>query len=330
MLSTHKVETVRIKLEPHPNADSLSIINVFGGYPCCVRTADWEDGDLAAYIPPDSIVDVGRPEFEFLKKGERTHHRVRCVKLRGVPSFGLLVKAPDWAGEGDDLAEHLGVSHYEPEIHGGCKLSGDAESAPPQLVAVAKYDIDALRRHSRIFEPGEPVCVTEKIHGANARYCYLDGRMWCGSRSEWKRQEPGSAWWRALEVHPEIEQFCLEFPGYVLFGEVYGRVQNLHYGVPRDVRFMAFDVLAPNGRYWDALVGRAEVESRGVPVVPLIHPSLPYSLESLAELAEGPSFVPGANHVREGVVVKARHERWHQSIGRVILKLVGAGYLEKE
>jgi len=53
-MSTHVVEVVKIKKENHPNADSLSIVKV-RGWQCVVRTDDWEDGQLAAYIPPDSL-----------------------------------------------------------------------------------------------------------------------------------------------------------------------------------------------------------------------------------------------------------------------------------
>ena len=52
----HKVEVVPVVLEPHGNADSLSVVKVFDGYTCCVRTQDWIGIDKAAYIPPDSIV----------------------------------------------------------------------------------------------------------------------------------------------------------------------------------------------------------------------------------------------------------------------------------
>jgi hypothetical protein len=49
--STHRVEIVPVNLEPHPNADTLSIVRVFDGYTCVVRTADWEGVPFAAYIP---------------------------------------------------------------------------------------------------------------------------------------------------------------------------------------------------------------------------------------------------------------------------------------
>lgn len=324
MLSTHKVEVLRVQLEKHPNADSLSIVNVFGGYPCAVRSSDWKDGELAAYIPPDSVVDTSRPEFAFLQKGVKSQHRIRCVKLRGVPSFGLLIHAPSGSDEGDDVADQLGVIHYEPEMR-GLVTSGEAEQAPPSLAMVAKYDIDSLRRYASVFVPGETVHITEKIHGANARYAYVDGRMWCGSRGEWK-QTGINIWWNALENHPEIALFCQHHEGYILYGEVYGRVQELRYGVPGGVRFMAFDVLSPTGQFWNADEFRSTVAKFGVPLVPLLG-VIPFDFQKIVDHADGPSTVPGADHHREGVVVRPEIERWHQSIGRVALKVVGSEYL---
>ena len=70
MNSTHKVEVVKVKLECHPNANALSIVKIYN-YQVCCRTDDWKDGDMAAYIPPDSLVDTTRPEFSFLHKNEK-------------------------------------------------------------------------------------------------------------------------------------------------------------------------------------------------------------------------------------------------------------------
>ena len=46
-------------------------------------------------------------------------------------------------------------------------------------------------------------------------------------------------------------------------------------------------------------------------------------------LAEGPSLVPGANHVREGCVVQPIRERVDVRLGHTVLKIVGNGYLER-
>lgn len=325
ILSTHKVEVVPVTLEEHPNADKLSVVNVFGGYPCCVRTADWKNRDLAAYIPPDSVVDVTRSEFSFLAKGTKTKHRVKCVKLRGVQSYGLLVPAPEGAQIGDDVAEYFGVEHYEPVMRELC-TGGEAESAPERLRMVSKYDLDSLRRYASVFEPGEPVMVTEKIHGANSRYCYWEDRMWCGSRREWKRQDSCCLWWNALT--DEMAAFCRTYPGVVLFGEIYGNVQSLKYGHVNEARFAAFDVLDSVGLFIHACRTRTLLKDNGVPQVPLLD-IVPFDFDAVCAMAEGPSKMPKADHIREGCVVKPLVERFHQSVGRVCLKVVGAGYLEK-
>lgn len=317
--STHKVEVVPIKLEPHPNADSLSIVRVFDGYTCCVRTADWKDGDLAAYVPPDSVVDSSRPEFAFLAGSER----IKVKKLRGIVSMGLLVPAPSGANIGDDLADYFGVRHYEPPLPR--MFTGGKAENPPEGYR-PKYDLDSLRRYAYVFEPGELVWVTEKMHGASARFCWHNDRMYCGSRSEWKREDENNLWWKVLRVHPEIQEFCQKNLDITLYGEVYGQVQDLRYGTGKgEVRFAAFDLL--RGSTW---VDPQEAREIGnvLPWVPFIS-CRPFDLEVILSLAEGESFVPGANHVREGIVVKPIQERNHPEIGRICLKVVGSGYLER-
>ena len=80
--STHVVEVVPVTLEPHPNADSLSIVHVWD-YTVCVRTEDWRGRPMGAYIPPDSLVDTSREEFAFLREEGKTLHRVRAKRFRG-------------------------------------------------------------------------------------------------------------------------------------------------------------------------------------------------------------------------------------------------------
>ena len=46
-------------------------------------------------------------------------------------------------------------------------------------------------------------------------------------------------------------------------------------------------------------------------------------------MAEENSSYPGANHHREGLVIKPIHERTDRKIGRVQLKIVGNRYLSK-
>lgn len=313
--STHRVDVVPVVLEPHPNADTLSIVRVHG-FTVCARTEDWRGVDRAAYIQPDSVVP-DTPQFAFLD-GKR---RIRVKRLRGVVSMGLLVPAPEGASIGDDVADVLGVTRYEPPM--AAWTGGEAAPAPSGYAPV--YDLESARRYAAIaFEPGEPVIVTEKIHGANGRWTF-DGEVYhAGSRTEWKRSGE-SIWWHALDGCAALREYLKQHPGDVVYGEVYGQVQDLKYGVERGVRVAVFDIL--RGTEWLAPLVAREVGAI-LPWVPTLFVG-PYEWRAIEALAEGPSTIPGAQHVREGCVFKPLHERAHPETGRVCLKLVGNGYLER-
>lgn len=318
-MSSYAVEVVQLgELSPHPNAQRLAVVSVFG-YTVVVAKADWRSGDLAAYIPPDSIVP-NTQEFAFLDG----HLRIRAKKLRGVISYGMLVPAPPGAKVGDDVAEQLGVTHYEPYLP--ASTSGNNVAAPPGFVG-SKYDIENLRRYPGVIADGTLVMVTEKIHGACARYTFRQGVFYAGSRNGWKAESEACVWWRAARACPGIEAFCRQHQGYTLYGEVFGQVQKLRYGSPNGVRFAAFDVAIPSGEFMLPMPARCLMDEFSVPQVPLIYSMLPYSFNICAVAAEGDSLVPGADHVREGIVVKPMMEMFSPEIGRVILKCIGGGYL---
>jgi RNA ligase (TIGR02306 family) len=346
--STHRVEVVPVVLEPHPNADTLSIVRVFG-YQVCVRTADWEGVGVGAYIVPDSVVPVDRDEFKFLEDPKKPGQpvRVRVRKMRGVISYGLLIKAPSCGcSVGDDIAELLGVTRYEAPV----KLStgGFGGSMPterePEVEAVV-YDVEAFQRYAQTcFVQGEPVYVSEKVDGANARFCFYEGQMFVGSRKNWYKPHDSLAWYVALSRHPEIEACCRSMPGAVLYGEIFGWVQGLRYGrKPGEVDFVAFDVrrfdLGRGGKWMPIQEFHPLMAQFGIAVAPPLPYaakmsgytlSIPYDFDKLMALAEGPSLIPGAKHYREGIVVKPITERWSQGVGRVQLKIVSAMYLEND
>lgn len=309
-----------MRLEPHPNADSLSVVRVFDGYTVCVRTADWEGVELGAYVPPDSVCPTDRPAFAFL--GDRP--RIKVKKLRGIVSMGLLVPAPEGSAMGDDVAEVLGVTHYDPPEP--LSTGGDLASPPKGFHPV--YDLEGLRRYASVFTPGEPVFVTEKIHGANARFTYSpESGFHCGSRTQWKAEEDSNLWWRALRETPALSDFLTSSPGVTVYGEVFGQVQDLKYGAGKgEIRFAAFDILT--GAVWLDAEDAREL-APNLPWVPTVARALPFDLERVLALAEGPSLVLGADHLREGCVVKPMTERTDPTVGRVCLKVVGNGYLER-
>ena len=152
---------------------------------------------------------------------------------------------------GDDIAEVLGVIDYEPptdeELEGSLKHAGDDVAPAPPMINAPKYDVESVYKYADCFEPGEPVYVSEKIDGQNARYVSKLGPRYtertpggqidaedytfhAGSRTEWKMEEVGSNWGRAIEQDPWIKEWMISNPESVLYGEVFGWVQPLHYG----------------------------------------------------------------------------------------------------
>jgi hypothetical protein len=55
----------------------------------------------------------------------------------------------------------------------------------------------------------------------------------------------------------------------------------------------------------------------------------PYSEEVVLSHTDGDSMIPGANHIREGIVVKPLVETVDPKLGRVVAKNVSNLYLER-
>lgn len=324
-MSKHSVNVVEITdVRPHPNADRLELIQV-GNYTCVVPKGQFAPGSLAAYVEPDYVVPE-TPQFAFLGARPKDR-RIGAKKLRGIWSEGLLTAAPAGANVGDDVMAALGIERWEPPEPGqpgwmGVKGPplGCIESVPEFIKGVPKYDLENLKKYRDVLTPGELVLVTEKLHGTNARYVWHNGRMFCGSRTQWRKEDPPNVYWGALKQNTWIEQWCMDNPNVVLCGEIFGAVQDLRYGAQdKEYMFAAFDLWDPYGgfRFPDGL-DREQV----VPVLGEVE----FDYEQLKEWAENDSYFGG---IREGLVVQPVCEREHPDVGRVKLKLVSNRYLSR-
>lgn len=331
------VEVVRIgAVEKHPGADTLSVTNIHGGYPVCFKTGEFNEGDLAVYLPVDSVAP-SKPEWEFLGEG----HRIRSRKIRGIFSMGMLTKAPEGVPEGADVAELLGFTRYEEVVAGqafsGAKTSDGLQVPAPSLDAMpGMYDIEGFRKYGQtMFDDNEVVVVTEKIHGQNFRAVSANGVLHVGSRPRWLSTDPDTNTWARVAQRYELAEKLANFPGLVFFGESYGNNADMRYGVEPAKTGNAlaiFDI-------WNSGLGRwhdhADVVSMckfiGLPRAPVLT-SGPFGdiRDGLLPLAEGTTTIGGAKHVREGWVIKPAVERRDNRIGRVILKLHGEGYLTRK
>lgn len=171
----YKVETF-ILGEPtvHSGADTLCLFEIKGtSYTYVAKTDQWKDkiGTLVCWVCPDSICDLERPEFSFLKDMGAKNGRIKAKKIRGITSFGLLIPAPAGLKEGDDGMEALGIKHYNPETdpvlikNKGLSLGPSEEESAPVGIYY-KYDLLNNMKYGRsIFAENEIVSVSEKING---------------------------------------------------------------------------------------------------------------------------------------------------------------------
>jgi RNA ligase (TIGR02306 family) len=323
-MTEFRVEVVRIgSVRKHDNADTLSITDVHGGYPCVFRTGEFIEGDLATYVPVDAIMP-DLPEWSFL--GSR--RRIEAKRLRGIFSMGLLTKAPDGFEEGADVRDVLGVEKWDPSEDvapaGGPRVKtlceDDEPHGPATLIPV--YDIEGYRRHKGVLVDGEEVVLTEKIHGENARLFHDGSRLWVGSRTRWKRLDSECAW-SAYARRESLTERLAAWPGLVFYGELYGNT-DMKYDAAGGRRLRIFDVFDTSRMaYLDHDV--AATKAPDLERVPLLHRG-PWSRDLLS-LCEGTSTLGG--HIVEGFVVKPVRERVSH-MGRVILKMVGEGYLTRK
>ena len=237
-----------------------------------------------------------------------------------------------------------------------------ASYAAPEVAAFPRYtDIQNLRHYPEAFQPGDEVVVTEKIHGANCRIgvvkvgetTILKLPVWeemAGSHNV-RRTDPADnaesldaarrsdTYWYPWTLEP-IRNMLGELSrssvfaenSIVLYGEVYGPgIQTLTYGLD-GLGFCAFD-LKVDGKYlpwkqFTAVCDRYGIET--VPELGRITWKGPASIERVRAFAEGPTTL-GADHIREGVVLKLYdEERNDPKIGRIVLKFCSDTYLSSK
>ena len=325
-MTEFNVEVVRLdSAEKHPNADTLSVAHIHGGYPVVFKTDSYMLGEKVVYIPVDALVPLADPRFSFLSEtAGKEFYRIRAKKLRGIFSMGMLIPAEDEWGVGQNVQEALGIQKWEPPLPKGRNINAYSEQVRDPGVIPMYTDLESLRKYGHVLEEGEEVVITEKIHGANARYVYASGEFWCGSHRTFKKRDSRNLWWHLAEKY-DLENKLSQFPDIGIYGEAYGQVQDLKYGANVDeVKLSAFDAYdSKQGRYLDYDDFAKLCAQIDIPVVPLLFRG-PWN-NGLRELAEGKSTF--ADHVREGFVVRPIKERWHDKMGRVALKLVVQGYL---
>jgi len=363
-------------IAPIPNADRI-VVATIKGWQAIIGKNQFQIGDLCIYIPIDSVIPqdlIAREKLSYLKN----ENRIRTIKLKGVISQGLVLSLSTLQGytvrEGDDVAKELGITKYEPApVHIGVKKDTffilwnkfiTREITLRRFVAksvalIINYfkpkkkvnpnfdvytDLDNIKHYPNVFEEGEEVIITEKIHGTNFRAGTLSlnetviGRIkqfftkqtheFCyGSHRVQKSAFSGKGFY-GEDVYGQIaKRYNLKdvIPAdYIIYGEIYGqKIQELTYGIQgTDVVF--FD-LKYKGAYvnWDDMV--AFCTERNLPIAPILLKGR-FSKDSLKYFTEGNSII-ATSQIREGCVVKPLVEGYNNQCGRKILKSISATYL---
>lgn len=320
--STHRAVVVPVKLEKHVNSDHLSIVKFDAGQ-VVVQTSLWEGKDKGVFIPCENKVDTSREEFKFFAKNDRWRKVTPC-KLRGVISQGLLIQCPEGKNIGDNLTEYYEIVHCE-DVQDTGTFAQTAK--PPSGYNLSKYDIDGPKNYIQDFVQDEEVVITQKIHGANARYlCDAEGIFHIGSRGEWKSIEKGEVFAAALKTVPQIETFCQNNKELTLYGEVYGMNKpNYTYGLaPGQRSFIAFDIRRKDGTYLDYDKFMSLCYAQNVPTVPELYRG-PWSRDKVIEMSESVCMLTGKDNA-EGCVVKPVKERLNRRFERLIYKVIGTKY----
>ncbi|MCV0439835.1 MAG: hypothetical protein K5880_14500 [Hydrogenophaga sp.] len=357
-------------IKPHPNADKLELA-VVGGWEIVTGKGNYVEGDVVVHIQPDAMVpqewaDTWDVTKYLSWKKNATSGRVRAARLRSVTSYGFLVPNESGASLGTDLAEHYGITKYDPP-----QTLGAGQMRKEHPLFQRYTDIQNLRNFKDKLAYGEPLVVTEKLHGTNSRVGWVrrvgiepveEGRDsehgihyrgWRDANYEFvvgthrTQRDPeecgiyglpaqlhfdalGSVFAWLESVWDEDEDGPLH--SVLFFGEIYGAgVQDLHYGAKQEKGYRVFDI-SVNGQYlpWSTL--EYIQETFGLPLVPVLTRGV-FDFEQLVEEAQGDTTLDD-EHIREGVVVRP----WHQELTwgkgtrdpnpkRMIFKLISDAYL---
>lgn len=371
-MSSFGVFVEKIGVMPHPNADRLDLANV-GLYKAVVEKGKFTDGEMALYLPEQSILPewlIKELNLEGKLAGGKAN-RVKAVKLRGVLSQGIAVKLdvlnliPDnellpvpveeAAGTVEvDFAEALGVTKWKVEVP--LHLTGDMMAEPNTLLPWT--DMENIHRYPDIFEDGEEVILTEKIHGTclisttffdeEVERTAVVSKGLAHKGVSFKANE-SNTYWNAVQKNP-VRDLAVELKGIFeektgspvvavgVYGEVFGKgIQDLAYGTEGGhPEFRAFDAQIRFAGGETAWVDTDVLRGAKTPIlhVPMIWRGA-YSIEAVAEHAGGKEQVSGnETNLREGVVIRPADasRTWGawQNPRRKIAKFVTEAYLTRK
>jgi len=346
------VEVCKVdEIEKHPNADKLSIVSV-KGWNCIVGLDQYKVGDLVVFVPPDSLLPeslIEKYDLTYLKNGGR----VRTAKLRGYISQGLILNLPEGKFKvGDDVSKILGITKWEPPISQNQQQANVISKRKLNPYFDKYTEIENIKNYSNIFEPGDKIVITEKIHGSNWRagnlpividksqpltyrfkvwfsklfgnthqFVYGSHNVQLHGKNKNSNYYGEDLWGKICDKYDMINKIPKD---HIIYGEVYGiGVQDLTYGL-KDVDLVVFDI-KQDGKYLPWYAVMEFCEQYNLPTVPVLYIG-DFQENIIQKYTNGKSIIC-PKQIREGCVVKDLYEKQHKRLGRKILKSVSPDYL---
>lgn len=246
------------------------------------------------FIPPESVLPFELSEklsvTKYLNKG-----RVKVTRLRGNRSEGLIVPI--------DIVEPYLPYIMKWEDLPTVEMNGQQERAAdinPDFIKF--YKMPNILNEPNTFKKGDSVYYSEKIHGTNFRFAYLQNpvteeyQYYVGSHNCVLKETEGNLYWEIFNNH--IKQ-CNIPADIVFFAEIYGvGIQHLTYNTQPIFKVFAATI---KGDYITVDQLKQQCGAFNLPIVKF-HKIEFDNLEQIRELADAGSEVC-KNSIREGVVL---------------------------
>jgi RNA ligase (TIGR02306 family) len=352
-MSTLMVEVCEVRqVLPHTNADALELLEI-KGWQTVAKKGSYKQGDKVIFFPPDALftkelaTKLGVAPYLGSVRYDENRLKVKAIRLRGEPSYGLVESAAnlglDHLDVGVDVKEVLDITKWEPPL---VSQQGNAANDIPNF---HKYtDIENINNYPDILNGADYVIITEKIHGQNLRYGKVkvpgeDGtpvyEYMAGSHNVRRKESEGCRYWslhKQGEKYTNLVDFLVsEFDSdVVLFGEWIGEnSQDMTYGIIGRNEVHLFDI-SVGGKYLDHTAFVKYCNDFDVKTVNILYEGY-YCFDKVKELTDGPTTLcdpdkAGKFKGREGVVIKPVEEMHNKKIGRVILKSISCDFLNRK
>jgi RNA ligase (TIGR02306 family) len=338
-MAQRMVVKARAKLFPHSGAERLELCKV-GTFQLVVQKGLYRDGDIIivapekSLLPPDLAQRYVNSETGISYLHGLDKNRVGTIRLRGEISQGVII--PNTGFEDlpfdQDISEALGITFYEAPIPS--QLAGEVESLSSKTSAhFTQHDVEQFGIYQNEFVTGEPVLVTEKLHGSQGVYYRNSNLEWVvtskglAQKGLGLKENTANAYWAAAKNIGLLEAVNQIFPdGEVqVFGEVLPIQKGFSYG-QQNPTLKIFKV----ARDGVILPHKALPQWFKDNFVPVLYTG-GFDVEQILPLKDGLETVSGKGlHIREGVVLTPAVPRSNADNHDLAVKLISEKYAKKE